>query len=73
MPVKLWAKGKKDRTTKQILDDQVEAIARLRAADKKAVAASKKPNWVSKLKDKVGKLTKSRHSKAGKEYLAKKG
>ncbi len=37
----------------------------------KAKAASKKPNWATRLKGKVKKALKSRHSKAGKAYKEK--
>ena len=43
---------------------------RLRKADKEK-AASKKPNWATRLKGKVKKTLKSRHSKAGKAYKEK--
>ena len=51
------------------------ARAKVRAGDKvkasKAKAASKKPNWATRLKGKVKKTLKSRHSKAGKAYKEK--
>ncbi len=47
-----------------------ESRIRLRKADK-AKAASKKPNWATRLKGKVKKTLKSRHSPAGKAYKEK--
>ena len=52
-----------------------KARTAVRAADKSAAdkekAASKKPNWATRLKGKVKKTLKSRHSKAGKAYKEK--
>ena len=49
------------------------ARTKVRAGDKasRAKAASKKPNWATRLKGKVKKTLKSRHSKAGKAYKEK--
>ncbi len=69
MPAKLYTKGRKDRTIEQKLEDQVKAITKLRAAD---VAKKKKGTWVSRLKKSVQRRLKSRHSPAGKKYIAKK-
>ncbi len=76
MPVKLYVPGRKDRTAEQKLDDQAAFIAGIRKADaakRKARAAKKKKgSWVSRLKKNVQSALKSRHSPAGKKYLARK-
>ena len=73
MPAKLYAPGRKDRTVEQKLDDQAKFITGLRKRDAAATAAKKKKGtWVSRLKKRVQRVLKSRHSPAGKKYLAEK-
>ena len=57
----------------QVLKDRAAHIARLRKADAAAAATKKKRGtWVSRLKKRVQRVLKSRHSPAGKKYLNKK-
>ncbi|KKN55887.1 hypothetical protein LCGC14_0577780 [marine sediment metagenome] len=59
-----------DEAMKQAMALTAKSRTRFRKASK-AKAASKKPNWASRLKSKVKKTLKSRHSKAGKAYKEK--
>ena len=69
--LKVWRKKKKGETVEQQLEAQAKYIAKLRKAD--AAARKKKKNaWVSRLKKRVQRILKSRHSPAGKKYLRSK-
>ena len=69
--LKVYTKKKKGETVEQQLDRQVIRIAKLRKADA-AARKKKKGSWVSRLKKNVQSALKSRHSPAGKKYLARK-
>ena len=51
------------------MGDQAKTIAKIRKADA-AARKRKKGSWVSRLKGRVQKALKGRHSPAGKKYIA---
>ncbi len=59
-----------DEAMKKAMALTAKSRTRFRKASK-VKAASKKPNWATRLKGKVKKTLKSRHSKAGKAYKEK--
>ncbi|KKN27407.1 hypothetical protein LCGC14_0864890 [marine sediment metagenome] len=59
------------KAMQRAMNDQVAGIAKIRKADA-AARKKKKGSWVSRLKKNVQSALKSRHSPAGKKYLARK-
>ncbi len=67
---------KKSYDVEEVLNKQAAFIVKLRKADaakrKAKEEKKKKGSWVSRLKKNVQSALKSRHSPAGKKYLARK-
>jgi len=69
--LKVYRRKKKCETVEQQLDSKAKHILQLRKADETA-RKKRKNTWVVRLKKRVQRVLKSRHSPAGKKYLRSK-